>query len=83
MAFLVGFPNQEAYVLEAPVYINSLDSSDLANDEYLALPLGAMILTDDIDGSGNGSLIMKYQNEAFSSSDWKTLSIGAGVGGAP
>ena len=83
MAFLVGFPNQEAYVLEAPVYINAFNSADLSNDEYVGLPLGAMILTDDLDGSGDGAVIMKYANVSFDGTDWKVLSKGAGIGVAP
>lgn len=83
MAFLVGFPNQEAFVLEAPVYINTFNSADLSNDEYVGLPLGAMILTADLDGSGDGALIMKYSNVSLDKTDWRVLSKGTGIGVAP
>ena len=83
MAFLVGFPNQEAYVLEAPILNAALDPADLSNDEYIGLPLGAMILTADLDGSGDGALIMKYSNVSLSSTDWRVLSKGTGIGVAP
>lgn len=83
MAFLVGFPNQEAYVLEAPILNAALDPADLSNGEYLGLPVGSMVLTADYNSTGDGALIMKALNNVNQDqTDWVLVSTGTGVGAA-
>lgn len=81
MAFLVGFPNNETFVLEPPISVTNLNASDLGVAPYDGMPVGTMLVTNDYDGTGSGVVLMKaLDNVNGTSQDWIYLSIAIGIG---
>mgnify|MGYP006284664019 CR=1 FL=1 len=82
MANLTGYPNNQATVNEPPYMLQALSLADLANDEYIGLPIGFTILVTNFNSSGNGTYAMKMTNYNNNAGDWIALGgtfVDAGV----
>jgi hypothetical protein len=73
MANLSGFPNNQATVIEPPLFFAALGLSDLADDEYLGMPIGTAILVTNFNASGNGTYAMKMTTFNEDAGDWYAL----------
>jgi hypothetical protein len=73
MANLSGFPNNQATLIEPPFMFAALLLADLANDEYIGMPIGTAIVVTDMDASGKGTYAMKMTTQYNNAGDWIAL----------
>ena len=73
MANLIGFPNEQVTVMQAPLYFEELTNTNLEGNAFLGMPVGTTIVVGDFEASGNGTYAMKMRNQFDGGGDWMAL----------